>query len=174
MTPEDIVAKFAYSLDQFYPIAGQLSDFDHTRFREAIASLLFLILYDKTGAVHNLISLIWPEAAYVVRYGASFPKPARVGAYDPLIENNDMAVVRACTEEVHKANHTECVMYKTMRRETAQFFLDVVTDTWVRELRDMEKIYTDVAPNDLLSHLQVGCTIRHALDLLALHFFIQR
>ena len=38
----------------------------------------------------------------------------------------------------------------------------------------MEKIYTDVAPNDLLSHLQVGCTIRHALDLLVLHNEIQR
>ena len=60
-------------------------------------------------------------------------------------------------------------MYKTARRDTAQFVLGVVTDTWVRDLWDTETIYTEVAPKDLLSHLQSGCMGRHALDLLALH-----
>ena len=57
---------------------------------------------------------------------------------------------------------------------TTQFVLAVVTDTWVRELRDPEKIYTEVYPRDLLAHLQAGCTVRHALDLLALHNEMQR
>ena len=52
--------------------------------------------------------------------------------------------------------------------------LAVVADTWVRELRDPEMIYTDVDPWDLLAHLQAGCTGRHALDLLALHNKMQR
>ena len=36
----------------------------------------------------------------------------------------------------------------------AQFVLAVVADTWVRELRDTETLYTEVAPQDLLSYLQ--------------------
>ena len=42
--------------------------------------LLLKIPYDKTGAVHNLIGLIWPEAAYVACYGEAFTEPTRVGA----------------------------------------------------------------------------------------------
>ena len=79
MTPEEIVAKFAHSLDQFKPIAGQPSDSDLIRIREAVAPLLLHISYNKTGAVHNLTGLIRLEAAYFARYGAAFPKPARVG-----------------------------------------------------------------------------------------------
>ena len=52
--------------------------------------------------------------------------------------------------------------------------LAVVADTWVRELRDPETIYTEVDPRDLLAHLQAGCTGRHALDLLALLNEMQR
>ena len=47
--------------------------------------------------------------------------------------------------------------------------LAVVADTWVRDLRDPDTIYTEVDPRDLFTHLQSGCTGRHALDLLALH-----
>ena len=50
----------------------------------------------------------------------------------------------------------------------------VVGDTSVRELRDPKAIYTEVALKDLLSHLQAGCTGRHALDILALHNEMQR
>ena len=81
MTPEEIAAKFAHSLDNFEPIVGQSSDSDLTILREAVAPLLLQILYDKTGAVQNLIGLIRTEAAYVARYGKAFPEPTRVGAY---------------------------------------------------------------------------------------------
>ena len=52
--------------------------------------------------------------------------------------------------------------------------LAVVADTWVRELRDSDSLYTEVGPKELFSHLQAGCTVRHALDLLALHNKMQR
>ena len=64
MTPGEIVAKFAHALDNFDPITGQLSDNYLTRLWEAVTPILLQILYDKTGAVHNLIR---PEAAYVTR-----------------------------------------------------------------------------------------------------------
>ena len=83
MAQEEIVVKFAHSLEKFEPISGQPSDSDLTIIREVVAPLLLQIPYDETGAVHNLISLIRPEAAYITRYGAAFPEPTRVGAYDP-------------------------------------------------------------------------------------------
>ena len=160
MTPEEIVAKFAHSLEQFKPISGQPSESDLTRIRESATPLILQILYDETGAVHNLIGFIWPEAAYVALYGAAFPKPARVGACDPSVDHDATDVVRALTDRA---------TYETAQRETVQFVLAVVADTWLHKLLDTETIYTKVAPKDLLFHLQLGCTGRHALDLLALH-----
>ena len=95
MMPKEIVAKFAHSLEQFEPIVGQPSNTDLTRIREVVAPLLLQIPYNETGAVHNLIGLIRPEAAYITRYGAAFPKPTRVGSYDASIDDGATAVVRA-------------------------------------------------------------------------------
>ena len=56
----------------------------------------------------------------------------------------------ARTAAAHKAKRANCATYETEQRETTQFVLTVVADTWVQELRDTETIYTKVAPKDLL------------------------
>ena len=85
-----------------------------------------------------------------------------------------MAVVQARQEASHKASRADRAAFETARRETTQFVLAVVADTWVRELCDPDTIYTGVSPEYLFTHLQAGCTGRHALDLLALHLVVQR
>ena len=72
VTPEDIVAKFADAIEQFYPIEGQTSDTELTQIREVLAPLLLQIPYDQTEGTHNLIVLIWSVASYTTRYGAEF------------------------------------------------------------------------------------------------------
>ena len=167
MTPEEIVAKFAHALNNFEPITGQPSDTELTRLQEAVAPLLLQILYDETGAKQNLIGLIRPKAAYVACYGEAFPDPKRVRDYNPDIDNNATAVVRARLEAAHKVKCADRATFETARRETTQFVIAVVADTWVRELQDTDSLYTKVGPEDLFAHLQAGCTRRHALDLLA-------
>ena len=169
MTPDKIVAKFAAALDHFYPILDQTLDTDHTRLREAVALLLLQVPYDETGGTHNLIGIIRSKTAYLKRYGEAFPEPKRIGAYDLEIDNDATAVVRAQLKAAHKARHADHATFETARWETIQSVLAVVADTWVRELRDPDTIYTEVEPKYLFAHLQAGCTGRHALDLLALH-----
>ena len=83
-------------------------------------------------------------------------------------------IVRARTEAAHKAKRTDRATYETARRETTQFVIAVVANTWDQELRDSDSIYTEVSLKDLFSHIQAGCKGRHALDLLALHNEMQR
>ena len=134
MTPEDIVAKLAHSLDNFEPINGHLSESDLTRLREAVTPLLLQIPYDETRVVHNLISLIWPKTAYISLCGKEFPKTTSVGAYDTNIDDNAMAVICARSKAAHKAKRADRATYETAQWETTQFVLAVVADTWVREL----------------------------------------
>ena len=169
MTPEEIVAKFATAINHFEPITEQPSDTDLTRLWEAIAPLLLQIPYNNTRGEHYLISLIWSKNTYVSHYGEAFPEPKRLGSYDLEINDDATAVVRTRQEAAHKERLANRATFETVRQETTQFILVVVVDTWFRELRDPETIYTEVAPQDLFAHLQVGCTGRHALDLLDLH-----
>ena len=131
MTPDEIVSKFSAALDNFEPITDQPSDSDLTRLREAIAPLLLQIPYDKTGGTHNLIGIIRVKPAYIKRYGEAFPEPTRVGAYDLEKDNDATAVVRARLEAAHMARRADRATYDTARRETTQFVLAVVADTWV-------------------------------------------
>ena len=124
--------------------------------------------------MHNLIGIVRAKPDYLKCYGKEFPKPTRVGAYNLDIDNDATAVVRARLKAAHKARRADRATYDTARRETTQFVLAVVADTWVRELRDPKTIYTEVYPRDLLAHLQAGCTGQHALEILALHNEMQR
>ena len=135
MTPDEIVSKFLVALDNFDPITDQPSDSDLTRLRGDIAPLLLQIPYDETGGAHNLIGIIRAKPAYLKRYGEAFPKPTRVGAYNLEIGDNATAVIRARLEAAHKARRADRATSETARRETTQFVLAVIADTWVRELR---------------------------------------
>ena len=148
MTPDEIVSKFSVALDNFDPITDQPSDSDLTRLQEAISPLLLQIPYDDTGGVHNLIGIVRAKPVYLKRYGEAFPEPTRVGAYDLDIDDDATSVVRARLEAAHKAWRADRSKYDTARRETTQFVLAVVADTWVRELKDPETIYTEVDPQD--------------------------
>ena len=131
MTPDEIVANVSAALDKFKPTIDQPSDSGLTRLREAIAPLLLHISYDKTGGMHNLIGIIQVKPAYLKRYGKAFPEPTRVRAYDLEIDDDATAVVRARLEAAHKARRADHATFDTARRETTQFVLAVVSDTWV-------------------------------------------
>ena len=97
MALKEIMAKFSHSRKQFEPIPGKPSESDLTRILEVVEPLLLQIPYDKMSAVHNLIGIIRPEASYIMRYGAAFPEPARVVAYDPSIDDDTKCVIRVRT-----------------------------------------------------------------------------
>ena len=156
MTPKEIIAKFAHVLDNFNLITGEPSNTNLTGLREAIAPLLLQILYEETGAVHNPIGLIWLKAAYVARYGEAFPESKRVRAYDTNIDDDSRAVVHARLEAAHKAKRADRATFESARRETTKLVFAIVADTWVRELRDTESLYTKVVPEDFFSHLKWG------------------
>ena len=52
-----------------------------------------------------------------------------MGSYDAAIDDENTAVVRACTESAYKEKRADRATYKTARRERSQFILAVVKDT---------------------------------------------
>ena len=75
MKTEVIQVLFSDTQAVFKPISCQPSDADLMRLRAAIASILYLILYDEELGVHNLVGVILTTAEYKSNYGVSFPTP---------------------------------------------------------------------------------------------------
>ena len=75
---------------------------------------------------------------------------------------------------MYKDKCVDRATYETARRETTKFVFAVLADNSVQEIRDADSIYIEVSLKDLFPHLQVGCTGRNALELLALHNEMQR
>ena len=173
MKPDEVQSLFAARLDVFDPILGQPTDADLTRLRKELTSIFLPLLYDMEKVIHNLMGLVMDEDDCKVRYGANFPKTTRPTVYNEDISNNTTNVVQAKAEAVHTSKIADYQFFATAKRETRDFILAVIEDTWVRELREPVTLYTAVSPSGLLSHLQVLCDGLHALDMLALKNYMQ-
>ena len=168
-TPEEIHTLFAEALAAFEPIVGQPSDADLFRLREAISPILLNIPYDMVnGGADNLVGLIMPTATYVAIYEKEFDRPKPLKSYDDTIDEKATNVTRARAENIHRAKLADYGNYVAAERNTRDFILRAVEDTWVRELRDPDTFYSRVHASALLDHLQTTCGGLHALDILAL------
>ena len=76
--------------------------------------------------------------------------------------------VKVRREAAHTAKKEDCRLFAATERESSKFFLAVVKDTRVRELRDPDLFYMAVKPRALLSHLQAMCVGLHAMYVLNL------
>ena len=85
MKTEVFQALFSDAQTIFEPISNQPSDTNLTRLRAAIASILYLILYNEELGVHNLVGVILTTAEYKSKYDVSFPTPKRPAIYDATI-----------------------------------------------------------------------------------------
>ena len=113
------------------------------------------------------------EDAYKSRHGANLPTPSRTEIYDVYTPIDALNAVRVQREAAHTAKKEYYQLFAAADHETSKFILAVVEDTWVRELRQLELLYTDVKPRDLLNHLQTMCVGLHAKDVLNLQNEIQ-
>ena len=100
--------------------------------------------------------------------------PTKVGTHNSTISDNAKPVVCASAVTKYQVRCTNCATYETAWTETTLTILKVVENTWVCKLKDAEIFYMNVAPMDLLENLQLSCTGKHVLDLLALHNEMQK
>ena len=163
------MSKFAHSLKNFEPIARQPSNSDLTWLWKAVAPLLLQILYDETGMVHNLIGLIWPEGAYVPRYGEAFADPQELG----LMINRSTTTLRPSSVRAmrRRTKRSALTLQRTRkrdgRRHNSYLLSALIPGSKISETR---KQFTLRSPWRTSSHTsKQGEQGRNALDLLSLH-----
>ena len=173
MKPEELATQFAEATLSFDQIIGQPTDSDIVRIFEALAQILLPVPYDEAHASHNLIGLVYSESEYTAEYVDPFVTPIKPGIYDTNIPEDANEGLRARMEAIHKAVRRDYGLYEAAERGARQFIIDVVEETYIRDLKHARLFYTRVKPIDFLNHLQATCGGLHAIDLLALQGSMQ-
>ena len=90
---------------------------------------------------------------YRQRCCSKFPMPTKMAVYDEMVLNNSTNVVRAKAKSIHTSKIAYYLLFATAKRETRDFILAVVDNTWVRKLRNPVRFYTATAPLEILDHM---------------------
>ena len=108
----DIIAKFEAAFEAFETGNERPTDLYVTHIYDAIANISFPIRYDSVGETHNLMGLIYKDAAYATEYGELFPRPSRPGIYASDIDTTkDASLDSRKNEAVHKVMIADWEIY---------------------------------------------------------------
>ena len=123
------------------------------------------IKYDEITLTYNLSRVIIPAKRYkhIYKKGAYLIPPV-ITLYDDTI--NKDAPRNECNqaEEKHETKRNDRQLYKTANNSCKNFIMEVVDETWYKEIKYPDTFYTDVMDLKLLDHLTKFCLGLHAVD----------
>jgi len=131
MTPEDILADFNNTQNQFAPIDHQPTDDDLVRLEETLYPLPSLTIAKVENTTSSASSSTTNHTKKYTAPRSPFPVPTKPGAYDTSIPDDAKAVLRARSEVIHKARINDYLLYDAALRATHKFILGVIDDTYV-------------------------------------------
>ena len=120
----DIIAKFEAAFEAFKTTDERPTDIYVTQIYDAIANIFYPIRYDSVGVRHNLMGLIYEDAAYATEYGESFPRPERPGIYASDIDTTkDTSLDSQKKKAAHKARISDWGIYDVPESAANRFIV---------------------------------------------------
>ena len=115
--------------------------------------------------MHNLSGVIIPTDRYKHIYSkGAYSIPPVIALYDDTI-NGDATITEVHQAEgKHKDKQNDRSLYKTADTACKKNIMEVVNETWYKELEDPDTLYTNVTALKLLYHLTKFCSGLHAVD----------
>ena len=164
MTPEDATAALKDAQEGFTMIHGKPTDEDTATMVNALSPILLNTPYNAANTKHNLIGLIASLAAYIGRFNVAFPRPDRTGAYDP--DSGKYATVIDCSRSEGKWSDlkSDHALFESTERSVKLFITTATNETWFKELKDAELLYTDISAATFLQNIRSCSGGLHATD----------
>ena len=110
--------------------------------------------YDEMTLIHNLSGVILPTERYEHIYSnGDYLIPPAIALYDNKIDKDSTRTEVHRAEGKHEAKRNERALYETADTSCKNFIMEVVDETWYKELKDPDTFYTNVTALKLLDHL---------------------
>ena len=90
--------------------------------------------------------------------------PPFIALYNDTI-NRDATIIEVHQAKgKHEARRNDRALYKTVDTACKNFIMEVVDETWYKELKDPDVFYTNVTSLKLLDHLTEFCLVLHTIS----------
>ena len=110
--------------------------------------------YYKLTLMHNLLGVISPTKHYEHIYKkGSYLIPPVITLYDDKIDKEATRTEAHGSEGKLEARQNDVQLYKTANNSCKNIIMEVVDETWYKEIEDTDMFYTDITDLKLLDHL---------------------
>ena len=115
--------------------------------------------YDELKLTHNLSEVILPTERYEHIYSSrDYLILIVIALYDGTIDKDATRTEVHQAKGKYEAKRNDRVLYETADTSCKNFIMEVVDETWYKELEDPDMFYTNVTALKLLGHLTKFCS----------------
>ena len=154
--PADLTLALQKATEGFTAIVDSPTDNDLIEIRQLLLPILMKTKYDELTLTHNISGVILPSERYkqIYKKGAYLIQPV-ITLYDDTIDKDATRTEVHWAEGNQKAQRNDRQLYETADNACRSFIMDVVGETWYKELKDPDIFYTKVTSLKLLDHMLV-------------------
>ena len=141
------------------------TDNDIIDIRKLLLPLLIKTKYDELTLTHNMLGVILSTKRYDHIYKkGSYLIPPVITLYNNAIDKEATRTEVHQAEGKHEANRNDFQLYQTADNSCKNFIMEVVDETWYKDLEDPDTFYTNVTDLKLLDHLTEFCLGLHIVN----------
>ena len=114
--------------------------------------------YGELTLTHNLSGVILPTRSYehIYKKGAYLIPPV-ISLYEDTIDKDATRTEVHWAKVKHEAKRNDRSLYETANTSCKNFIMEVVNETWYKELEDPDTFYTNVTALKILDHITKFC-----------------
>ena len=121
--------------------------------------------YDELTLTHNLSGVILPTYRYKHIYSkGAYSIPPVIILYDDPINRDATRTEVHQVEGKYEARKNDCTLYETAEKVCKNLIMELVDETWYKELENPDMFYTNFTDLKLLHHLTKFCLGFHTVD----------
>ena len=121
--------------------------------------------YDELTLTHNLSGVIFPTKRYKHIYsdGAYFILPV-IALYNTTIDKDATRTEVHQAKGKHESRRNDHALYEMADTSCKNFIMEVVYESWYKDLKEPYTFYTNVTALKLLDHLTEFCLGLHTVN----------
>ena len=130
--------------------------------------------YNKLALTHNLSGFILPTDRYKHIYlKGEYSIPPFIALYYDTIYRDATRIEVRQAKGKQKYKRNDRALFKTADTACKNFIMEVVDETWYKDLKDPDVLYTNVTALKLLDHLTKFCSELHTVNAVDIPQLIQ-
>ena len=151
--PPDLILAPQKPTEGFTAIVDRPMDTDIIKIRQLLLPVLMKTKYDELTLTQNLLGVILPSKRneHIYSNGAYLIPPV-IAFYNDTIDKDAARIELHQAERKHESKRNKCALYQTADTSCNNSIMEVVNETWYKDLEDPDMFYTYVTALKILDH----------------------